>query len=87
MHAACKGGEEAVALLLEADAKLDVSSLHDETAILLAAAGCHVRIAQVLLDAGCAPEPAWAVAKPSMECKESDETERNAHDNALARLL
>lgn len=82
MHAAYKGDEEAVTLLLEASAKLDVSSLHDETAILLAAAGCHTRIAQMLLDAGCAPEPAWAVAKPSREYEEFHETERKAHDNA-----
>jgi ankyrin repeat protein len=82
MHAAYKGDEEAVTLLLDAGAKLDVSSLHDETAILLAAAGCHTKIAQMLLKADCAPEPAWAVAKPSGEHKKFDETERKAHDNA-----
>jgi ankyrin repeat protein len=72
MHAAYKGDKEAVDILLEAGADMDVLSLHGETSILLAAAGGRTSIIRTLLNAGCAPEPAWvSLTKNTAKKKES----------------
>jgi hypothetical protein len=61
MHAAYNGDKVAVDHLLDAGASLEITSLHDETALLLAIAGGHTEIAKALLEAGCRAEPSWVL--------------------------
>ncbi|KAL8932912.1 MAG: hypothetical protein Q9216_006615 [Gyalolechia sp. 2 TL-2023] len=79
MHASYKGDEAAVKLLLEAGAHTDVSSFHDETAIFLAAAGGYTSIVFMLLEAGAAPEPAWAKGPKD----NSEEGKQQAKEKAM----